>query len=181
MAKNQSKKPSTSELVSIIQIFAGWIIAIILIVVIYLYSPQLGLWLISDKSSVWFSETATMLQDFLTITLSIIIEALPFLILGIIISALIRRFISTAKLAKIYIIYIRLSVTSLRMWQHARCSQFASARIKARRCCQFFIRRTYPQPDYYYCNNDRFQLSTLHDLVANHLCANNCPTDGFRC
>ncbi|MCD1275878.1 MAG: permease [Candidatus Nanogingivalaceae bacterium] len=101
MAKNQSKKPSTSELVSIIQIFAGWIIAIILIVVIYLYSPQLGLWLISDKSSVWFSETATMLQDFLTITLSIIIEALPFLILGIIISALIRRFLSTAKLAKI--------------------------------------------------------------------------------
>ena len=101
MAKNQSKKPNTSELVSIIQIFAGWIIAIILIVVIYLYSPQLGLWLISDKSSVWFSETATMLQDFLTITLSIIIEALPFLILGIIISALIRRFLSTAKLAKI--------------------------------------------------------------------------------
>ena len=101
MAKNQSKKPNTSELVSIIQIFAGWIIAIILIVVIYLYSPQLGLWLISDKSSVWLSETATMLQDFLTITLSIIIEALPFLILGIIISALIRRLLSTAKLAKI--------------------------------------------------------------------------------
>jgi uncharacterized protein len=42
------------------------------------------------------------LQDFLTITLSIVIEALPFVILGIIISSLIRRFLPPAKLTKIF-------------------------------------------------------------------------------
>ena len=101
MAKKRVKSFNINKLINTAKILTGWIIAPVLIVVIYLYSPQLGLWLISDKSDIWFNETATMLQDFLTITLSIIIEALPFVILGIIISSLIRRFLPPAKLTKI--------------------------------------------------------------------------------
>lgn len=101
MAKKRVKSLNINKLINTAKILTGWIIAPVLIVVIYLYSPQLGLWLISDKSDIWFNETATMLQDFLTITLSIVIEALPFVILGIIISSLIRRFLPPAKLTKI--------------------------------------------------------------------------------
>ena len=101
MAKKRVKSFNINKLINTAKILTGWIIAPVLIVVIYLYSPQLGLWLISDKSDIWFNETATMLQDFLTITLSIVIEALPFVILGIIISSLIRRFLPPAKLTKI--------------------------------------------------------------------------------
>jgi len=101
MAKKRVKSFDINKLINTAKILTGWIIAPVLIVVIYLYSPQLGLWLISDKSDIWFNETATMLQDFLTITLSIVIEALPFVILGIIISSLIRRFLPPAKLTKI--------------------------------------------------------------------------------
>ena len=76
MAKKRVKSLNINKLINTAKILTGWIIAPVLIVVIYLYSPQLGLWLISDKSDIWFNETATMLQDFLTITLSIVIEAL---------------------------------------------------------------------------------------------------------
>ena len=85
MAKKRVKNFDINKLINTVKMLTGWIITPVFIIVIYLYSPQLGLWLISDKSDIWLNETATMLQDFLTITLSIIIEALPFVILGIII------------------------------------------------------------------------------------------------
>ncbi|TWP15940.1 hypothetical protein EUA75_01250, partial [TM7 phylum sp. oral taxon 353] len=87
MAKKRVKNFDINKLINTVKMLTGWIITPVFIIVIYLYSPQLGLWLISDKSDIWLNETATMLQDFLTITLSIIIEALPFVILGIIISS----------------------------------------------------------------------------------------------
>ena len=176
MAKKRVKSLNINKLINTAKILTGWIIAPVLIVVMYLYSPQLGLWLISDKSDIWFNETATMLQDFLTITLSIVIEALPFVILGIIISSLIRRFLPPAKLTKIlprnpFWRRFTLSLAGLAL-PVCECGNVPVAR-------SLLARRTDSQSHHHYCNNDRFQFSALHDLVANYFCIDNRPTDRF--
>jgi len=45
-----------------------------------------------------WANIAPKLQDFLTLLLSVIVEALPFIILGVLVSVLVQRFVSTEKL-----------------------------------------------------------------------------------
>ena len=69
--------------------------------IIYLCSPSLILLILQHPPATWPHTLGVPLQDFLTLTLSIIIEATPFLILGIITSSLIRRFLPPARLVKL--------------------------------------------------------------------------------
>lgn len=69
--------------------------------IIYLCSPSLALLILQNPPATWPQTLGPPLQDFLTLTLSIIVEATPFLILGIIISGLIRRFLPPARLVKL--------------------------------------------------------------------------------
>lgn len=79
----------------------GWIAAGSLVVIFHNFSLHFSVWLASGEAGKWLSQAALSLQDFLTLTLSVIVEAVPFLILGTIISALIRRFLPPEKLVKI--------------------------------------------------------------------------------
>jgi uncharacterized protein len=56
--------------------------------------------LLNGELAEWCNKLLPPLQDFITLTLSVIVEAVPFLILGIIISALIRYFLSSKDVFK---------------------------------------------------------------------------------
>lgn len=78
-----------------------WIGIIVAGLVIYLCSPYVTLLILRYPISSWPSVVTPALQDFLTLTLSVIVEATPFLILGIIVSGLIRRFLPPERLVKV--------------------------------------------------------------------------------
>ena len=65
------------------------------------YGLQIDLGLIAHPPQTWAGTLAPLAQDFLTLTCSVIVEATPFLIIGIIVSALIRRFLPPDRLLKI--------------------------------------------------------------------------------
>lgn len=65
-----------------------------------LFSRQLQYWFIAHPPQSWMPYITAAAQDFLTLTLSVIIEASPFLVLGVIIATLIRRFISPRALLR---------------------------------------------------------------------------------
>ncbi|MDO4773711.1 MAG: permease [Candidatus Saccharibacteria bacterium] len=70
-----------------------------LVSVVLIFSRQLHYWLIAHPPHSWMP-FVTAAQDFLTLTLSVIIEASPFLVLGVIIATLIRRFVSPRALLR---------------------------------------------------------------------------------
>lgn len=94
--KNYLKKIVTENLEVI-----GWSIFVLITISIYTYSSHIGLWLASGGFKKSIEQAAPSAQDFLTLTLSVIVEATPFLILGIVASALIRRFLPPDRLVKI--------------------------------------------------------------------------------
>ena len=83
------------------QELVGWIIIGLFFLACYSLSSYVGKWLLSSDVSSDISQLLTTLQDFLTLTLSVVVEATPFLILGIITSSLIRRFLPPSRLLKI--------------------------------------------------------------------------------
>lgn len=73
----------------------GWVVFGVFIISIYQFSSRFGVMLLNGEFAEWCNKLLPSLQDFITLTLSVIVEAVPFLILGIIISALIRYFLSS--------------------------------------------------------------------------------------
>ena len=78
----------------------GWVVFGVLIISIYQFSSRFGVMLLNGEFAEWCNKLLPSLQDFITLTLSVIVEAVPFLILGIIISALIRYFLSSKDIFK---------------------------------------------------------------------------------
>ena len=101
MAKSKTPNNRLASFISNNRELLGWIAAGSLVVIFHNFSLRLSVWLASGEAGKWLSQAALSLQDFLTLTLSVIVEAVPFLILGTIISALIRRFLPPEKLVKI--------------------------------------------------------------------------------
>ena len=101
MAKIKKPNNRLASFISNNRELLGWIAAGSLVVIFHNFSLHFGVWLASGEAGKWLSQAALSLQDFLTLTLSVIVEAVPFLILGTIISALIRRFLPPEKLVKI--------------------------------------------------------------------------------
>lgn len=98
------KKPyrkNWQDFLSSHQELVGWIIIGLFFLACYSLSSYVGKWLLSSDASSDISQLLTTLQDFLTLTLSVVVEATPFLILGIITSSLIRRFLPPSRLLKI--------------------------------------------------------------------------------
>ncbi|MDO4712727.1 MAG: permease [Candidatus Saccharibacteria bacterium] len=72
----------------------AWLLPIALpLILVLLFQRPLQFWLYAHPPHTWGAFLAATAQDFLTLTLSVIVEATPFLILGIGLSALIRRFV----------------------------------------------------------------------------------------
>lgn len=63
-------------------------------------TAALLLWLKFGATDVWSLSLPDGLQDFITLTLSIVVEALPFVILGALVSAVIRLFAPTERLIR---------------------------------------------------------------------------------
>lgn len=78
----------------------GWVVFGVLIISIYQFSSRFGVMLLNGEFAELYNKLLPSLQDFITLTLSVIVEAVPFLILGIIISALIRYFLSSKDVFK---------------------------------------------------------------------------------
>lgn len=78
-----------------------WTIVGLFGIIVMQYGLQIDLWLIAHPPHTWAETLAPLAQDFLTLTCSVIVEATPFLIIGIIVSALIRRFLPPDRLLKI--------------------------------------------------------------------------------
>ena len=96
MAKSKKPDNRLASFISNNMELLGWIAAGSLVVIFHNFSLHLSVWIASGEAGKWLSQAALSLQDFLTLTLSVIVEAVPFLILGTIISALIRCFLPVA-------------------------------------------------------------------------------------
>lgn len=89
------------KILSANQELINWIVFGAFVIIIYYLSSKFSTMLVNGELVDLFTKLLPSLQDFLTLTLSVVVEATPFLILGVIVSALIRKFLPSDKLLKI--------------------------------------------------------------------------------
>lgn len=93
--KGMFRKVHVGEWLAALAMLAG----LIALVAVFANRNALGLWVLAHGRDAW-SDVGVALQDLLTITLGILVEALPFVVLGVLVSVLIQVFVPAHVLLK---------------------------------------------------------------------------------
>jgi len=81
--------------------YGGLMVLIASVFTVYQNRYYIGIWLFQNPIATWPALISPKLQDFFTLLLSVLIEALPFLVIGVGLSVIIQTFVTTKLFTRI--------------------------------------------------------------------------------